>query len=148
MDAVVRNGEKFPPLLGNEPPSYSTRLTVPNELHGIMIMMTILVIKVMPTNPRIIPKDKIRIGKTQKQLKVAVMTNLKILGTRQQQQQQFYNNNNNVKTKVIPVIIGATATISKSFRKYVSNIPGNHEVKELQKTAILGTAHILRKVLM
>jgi len=55
----------------------------------------------------------------------------------------------NVKTKVIPVIIiGATGTISKSFRKYVSNIPGKHEVKELQKTVILGTAHILRKVLM
>jgi len=53
----------------------------------------------------------------------------------------------NVKTRVIPVIIGATGTISKSFRKYVSNIPGNHDVKELQKTAILGTAHILRKVL-
>ena len=30
----------------------------------------------------------------------------------------------------------------------MSNIPGNHEVKELQKTAILGTAHVLRKVLM
>ena len=54
----------------------------------------------------------------------------------------------NIKTKVIPVIIGATGTISKSFRKYVSNIPGNHEVKELQKRAILGIAHILRKVLM
>ena len=54
----------------------------------------------------------------------------------------------NVKTKVIPVIIGATRTISKIFRKYVSNIPGNHEVKELQKTDILDTAHILRKVLM
>jgi hypothetical protein len=51
----------------------------------------------------------------------------------------------NVKTKVIPVIIGATGTMSKSFRKYVSNIPGNHEVKKLQKTAVLGTAHILRK---
>ena len=49
--------------------------------------------------------------------------------------------------KVIPVIIGATGTISMSFRKYMSNIPGNHEVKELQKTIILGTAHILRKVL-
>ena len=49
----------------------------------------------------------------------------------------------NVKTKVIPVIIGATGTISKLFRKYVSNIPGKHEVKELQKTAILGTAHTL-----
>ena len=53
----------------------------------------------------------------------------------------------NVKTKVIPVIIGATGTISKSSRKYVSNIPGHHEVKALQKTAILGTAHVLRKVL-
>jgi hypothetical protein len=53
----------------------------------------------------------------------------------------------NVKTKVIPVIIGAIGTISKSFRKYVSNIPGNHEIKELQQTVILGTAHILRKVL-
>jgi len=54
----------------------------------------------------------------------------------------------NVKTKVIPVIKGATGTISKSFRKYMSNIPGKHEVKELQKTAILGTAHIHWKVLM
>ena len=54
----------------------------------------------------------------------------------------------NVKTKVIPVTTGATGTISKSFRKYVSNIPGKYEVKELQKTTILGTAHILRKVLM
>jgi len=35
----------------------------------------------------------------------------------------------NVKTKVIPVIIEATGTISKSFRKYVSNIPRKHEVK-------------------
>ena len=40
----------------------------------------------------------------------------------------------NVKTKkVIPVTIGATGTISKSFRKYVSNIPGKHEVKDLEK---------------
>jgi len=54
----------------------------------------------------------------------------------------------NVKTKVIPVIIGANGTISESYRKYVSNIPGKHEVKELQKTAILGTAPTLRKVLM
>jgi len=54
----------------------------------------------------------------------------------------------NVKTKVIPVIIGATGTISKSLRIYVSKIPGKHEVKELQKTSILGTEHILRNVLM
>jgi hypothetical protein len=53
----------------------------------------------------------------------------------------------NIKTGVIPVIIGATGTVSRVFRKYVRNIPGIFEVKELQKTAILGTAHILRKVL-
>ena len=54
---------------------------------------------------------------------------------------RFLHNNNNNNNR-------ASGTISKSFRKYVSNIPGNHGVKELQKTAILGTAHILRKVLM
>jgi hypothetical protein len=53
----------------------------------------------------------------------------------------------NVETRVIPVLIGATETISKSLIKYASDIPGNHDVKELQKTAILGTAQILRKVL-
>jgi len=46
---------------------------------------------------------------------------------------------------VIPVIIGATGTISKSFRKYVSDIPGNHDVKELQKTAMFGTAQYFGK---
>jgi hypothetical protein len=53
----------------------------------------------------------------------------------------------NVEARVIPVLIGATGTISKSSRNYVSNIPGNHDVGELQKTAIFGTAHILREVL-
>jgi len=48
---------------------------------------------------------------------------------------------------IIIIITGATGTNSKSFRKYVSDIPRNHVVKELQKTAILGTAQILRKVL-
>jgi hypothetical protein len=49
---------------------------------------------------------------------------------------------------VIPVITGATRTNSKSFRKYLSNIPGKHDIKELHKTAMLDTAHILREVLM
>jgi hypothetical protein len=53
-----------------------------------------------------------------------------------------------VKAKVIPIITGAPGTITKSLRQYLSNIPGKHKIKELQKTAILGIAHILRKVLM
>jgi hypothetical protein len=44
----------------------------------------------------------------------------------------------NVKGKVIPVIIGATGNISKSFRKYLSNITRMHEIKKLQKTSHIG----------
>jgi len=39
----------------------------------------------------------------------------------------------NVKTKVIPVIIGATGTISKSFRKYVTyqeNMKSRNSIKQ------------------
>jgi hypothetical protein len=54
----------------------------------------------------------------------------------------------NVIRKAIPVIIGTTGTTSKSFTKYMNDTPRKHEIKELQKTAILGTTHILRKVLM
>ena len=49
--------------------------------------------------------------------------------------------------KVIPVIIGATGSTSNSLSQYLSNIPGKHEIKELQRTAILCTAHVLRQVL-
>jgi hypothetical protein len=54
----------------------------------------------------------------------------------------------NVKANVIVILTGATGTISKSLKQYLSNIPGKHEIKELQKKDILGTAHILREVLM
>jgi hypothetical protein len=43
----------------------------------------------------------------------------------------------NVKAKVMLVIIGGTRTISKSLRQYLSKIQGKHEIKELQKTALL-----------
>jgi hypothetical protein len=49
---------------------------------------------------------------------------------------------------VIPVTIQASGTISKSLRKYLSKLSGRHESKELQKTAALATAHVLRKDLM
>ena len=35
----------------------------------------------------------------------------------------------NVKAKVIPVIIGATGTMSKPLKQYPSNIPGKHDIK-------------------
>jgi len=53
-----------------------------------------------------------------------------------------------VNTKVIKVIIGSTETILKSFRKCLTNIMGKQEIKELNKTTILGTTHILWIVLI
>ena len=38
--------------------------------------------------------------------------------------------------------------MSKLFRKYLSNIPGKHNVNIIYKTAILVTAHLLWKALM
>ena len=37
----------------------------------------------------------------------------------------------NVKTKVILVKMGATETISKSFREYLSNVPAKHKINGL-----------------
>jgi len=48
---------------------------------------------------------------------------------------------------VIPVLTGANGKNSKSFRKYLSNIPGKYNTTELQKKATMGTAHVLLKVL-
>jgi hypothetical protein len=52
-----------------------------------------------------------------------------------------------LKRTIIPVIIGATGIVTKSIRKNLEAIPGKHSIDSLQKTAILGTSHIIRKVL-
>jgi hypothetical protein len=39
---------------------------------------------------------------------------------------------------MIPVKIGASGTITKSCRKYLSNIPGKHDVKEINKKGRTG----------
>jgi hypothetical protein len=53
----------------------------------------------------------------------------------------------NMKCFVIPVIIRATGIMSKSLQKYLETIPGQHSIDSLQKTVILRTSHIIRKVL-
>ena len=49
----------------------------------------------------------------------------------------------NVKAKVIPIIIGATGTISQSLIQFLSNIPGKHEIKEIQKIHIGHCTHTM-----
>jgi len=53
----------------------------------------------------------------------------------------------NLKCTVVPVIIGATGMVTRSLRKNLEAVPGKHSIDSLQKTAILGTAHTIRKVL-
>jgi hypothetical protein len=39
----------------------------------------------------------------------------------------------NLKIKLIPAVIRVTKNISKSFRKYLSSLPGNHDIKGYRK---------------
>jgi hypothetical protein len=54
----------------------------------------------------------------------------------------------NMKCMIITAIIGATGIETKGLKKDVEAIPGNHSLFSLKKTAILGTSHIIRKVLL
>ena len=53
----------------------------------------------------------------------------------------------NLKCTIIPAITGATVIVARSLRKNLEAVPGKHSIDSLQKTAILGTSHIIRKVL-
>jgi len=53
----------------------------------------------------------------------------------------------NLKYTIILVIIGATGIVTRSLRKNLEAVPGKHSIDSLQKTAILGTSHIIWKVL-
>jgi hypothetical protein len=52
-----------------------------------------------------------------------------------------------MKCFIIPVIIGATGVVNKGLKTYLETIPGKHSIDSLQKTAVLRTSHIVRKVL-
>jgi hypothetical protein len=53
----------------------------------------------------------------------------------------------NMKCMIIQVITGATGTVTKGLRKDLEVIPGKYSTDAQQKTAVLGTLHIIRKVL-
>ena len=51
------------------------------------------------------------------------------------------------KVIVVPVVIGALRAVSVNFKEYMKRIGVNVRLEVIQKTALLGTAKILRKVL-
>ncbi|MEO1764700.1 MAG: reverse transcriptase domain-containing protein [Cyanobacteria bacterium J06629_18] len=52
-----------------------------------------------------------------------------------------------MRTEIVPVIVGALGVIKKGSEEYLKKIPGKISQKQLQKIALLGSAHILRKIL-
>ena len=64
-------------------------------------------------------------------------------------QEFMYRDTANVEPEkyIIPLIIGATGIVTRSLRKNLEAVSGKHSIDSLQKTAILGTSHIIRKVL-
>jgi len=53
----------------------------------------------------------------------------------------------NLKCTSIPVITGSTGIVTRSLRKNLKAVPGKHSIDSLQNTGILGSSHIIRKVL-
>ena len=51
------------------------------------------------------------------------------------------------KVMVIPVVIGALGAVSVNFKEYMKRIGVNVKLEVIQKTALMGTAKILKKVL-
>jgi hypothetical protein len=52
-----------------------------------------------------------------------------------------------VRTKIVPVIIGASETIKKGSVQNVRLLPGHLSAMELQKVTLMSAAHVIRKVL-
>lgn len=53
----------------------------------------------------------------------------------------------NLKTKIVPVVIGATGLISNATTEAIKELPGKQNLAMMQKAVVLSTAHIVRKVL-
>ena len=53
----------------------------------------------------------------------------------------------NIKVKVVPVVIGALGAHTGKLSGYLAQIPGQHNIPQLIKAALLGSAHILRRSL-
>ena len=51
------------------------------------------------------------------------------------------------KVEIVPVIIGALGAVSKNFEQYIERLGVQIKTEHLQKTALLGTARILRRTL-
>ena len=49
---------------------------------------------------------------------------------------------------IVPIIVGCTGVVDKTFAKYIEKIPGKINIFEIQKITLLGTCYAVRRFLM
>ena len=61
----------------------------------------------------------------------------------------MYRDTTNVEQEMYDckAIIGGTEIVTKVLKKHFKAIPRKHSIDSIQKTAVRGTSHIIRKVL-
>jgi len=103
----------------------SADLTIVEKSENLVTLVDVAI----PANKRIVEKEQEKITKYQ-DLRIEL--------------ERLWNK----KTRIIPVVIGALGAISEYFHGYIKQLD-LHSLNKyvLQKTAILGTVTILRKVL-
>ena len=96
------------------------------------------------TFPRIINVCGYRINRSQ----FGVFIVIRVLSASKLMRNGYYYVRSMTSVKICcPVIIGAIGIATRSLRKNLEAVPGKHSIDSLQKTAIFGTAHTIRKVL-
>ena len=53
----------------------------------------------------------------------------------------------NMDIEIVPIVIGATGVVHRGLLRYIDKLSGDIRFEMLQKIVLLGTAHILRKLL-
>ena len=95
----------------------------------IIIIMIIIIIVAIPGDNRVGAKEKEKIEKYDNlKWEVKKMWSMK-------------------KVEIVPVVIGALGAVSKNFELYIEKLGIQIKTEHLQKTALLGTARILRRTL-
>ena len=59
--------------------------------------------------------------------------------------EQMWHLKTNLKTKTIPVVVGALGLIRKGTNDFIEKIPGSPSLSEVQKIVLNSTAHVFEK---
>ena len=51
------------------------------------------------------------------------------------------------RTLVVPAVLGALGTVDAGIARWLDIIPSHHNLQHLQKTVLLGSTRIIRKVM-